>query len=121
MSIFKLIRNDGNVGTLTNLFHGPCEDIEASAKVFDMRVHDLLMWMNDIELEDKYFESNLAENFAKALIDQRHHWTEKRNKKYEELKSLNPNHTLDQIKALFDDWFMGFGPIPQKKTYKTKQ
>ncbi len=120
MSVYRMIRKDGEIGTLTNIHDGPCRDVEEYARVHDFSVRRLLLWMADTQTEDKHFEQNVTEVFLKELFSQRREWSRMRKNREKELADRNPHLTPAQIRAVFNDWSMGFAP-KSPKTSKPKK
>jgi len=113
MSIYLLLRSDGNTGVLTDLHDGPPKELETYSRVFDFMTRRLLLMMANTESEEVHFEQNLHTLFVQEILAKRREWSQRRNAKENEFASRNPHLTQAQVKQMFDDWMMGFGPLPK--------
>ena len=117
MSVYLLLQNDGNVGTLTSFHKGKCEQLEGYSKTYDFITRELLMALTDEEKEDADFERYLTETFNQRILQVRHEWTNERQTRESEFAALNPHLTPEEAKQAFRQWSMGLlpGPLPSQR------
>jgi 20S proteasome alpha/beta subunit len=117
MSVYLLLQNDGQVGTLTSSHKGKCEQLEVYSKSYDFITRELLMALTDEEKEDTDFERYLTETFNQRILQVRHEWTHERQTREIEFAALNPHLTPEQAKQAFRQWSMGLlpGPLPPQR------
>jgi hypothetical protein len=112
MSVYLLLQNDGNVGTLTSIHKGKCEQLEEYAKTYDFVTRELLMALADEDRDDSDFERYLIETFNDSILEVRHKWTKERQAKEAEFAGLNPHLTPREAKQIFRQLAMGMAPNP---------
>jgi hypothetical protein len=112
MSVYLLLQNDGNVGTLTSLHQGKCEQLEGYSKAYDFIARELLMALADEDTEDSDFERYLTEIFNQRILEVRHKWTKERQAKESEFAALNPHLTPKEAKQMLRQLSIGMVPSP---------
>ncbi len=110
MSVYLLLQNDGNVGSLTSLHKGKCEQLEEYSKTYDLITRELLMALTDEDTEDSDFERYLTEIFNQRILQVRHEWTKQRQTREAELAALNPHLTPEEARQTFRRLSMGILP-----------
>jgi hypothetical protein len=114
MSVYILLQNDGNVGTLTSLHKGICEKSEGFATTYNLLTRQLLMALTDEEREDSDFERFLTEIFNQRILQVRHGWTKERQARESEFAALNPHLTPSELKNVLRQLSIGLGPESPK-------
>ncbi len=115
LSVFKILKDDGRIGTIASGFkNGTFDLIEKYAKTYDYLARRFLMMMVDPALEDEHFEMNVQTSLSGDMMRSRREWSAAFNDRLQGFIDANPHLKLTAIEAkrLFLELSMGLSPAP---------
>jgi hypothetical protein len=114
LSVFKILKDDGRIGTVTSAFDGTFDLIEKYAKSYDYMARRFLMMMVDPTLEDEHFEMNVQMYLNSDMMRSRREWSTAFNDRLQGFieSNLHLDLTSSEARRLFLELSMGLTPSP---------